>query len=173
MTRSQTTISLSQVWCRNCCTTVPELYTWLFLTACAIVLGKFLGRLIVGYRTTRPTSRTSLTRRVVVRATSRRRGSWKAHGGRLTQWKTWVIWTSQQVKWRREISLRQWISSPLGLSQQQLSHRVRVLRPTWHKIDHFGWCSSQPVSWLSTEEIKPNTTKADNTKLELKMFYQT
>jgi len=72
--------------------------------------------LIVDCRTTRPTSHTSLTRHVVVRATSRRRGSWRALGGRSIQWKTWVIWTWQQVKWRREISLQQWISSLPGLS---------------------------------------------------------
>jgi len=44
---------------------------------------------------------------------------------------------------------------------------VKVLRPTQHKIGHFRDVLSQPISWLSAEETKPNTTKANNTKSKL------
>jgi len=41
---------------------------------------------------------------------------------------------------------------------------VKVLRPTRHKISHFLRHSSQPISWLGTEETKSNTTNASNTR---------
>ena len=34
---------------------------------------------------------------------------------------------------------------------------VKVLRPTRHKICHFGDVSSQPVSWLGTEDCSVQT----------------
>jgi len=44
--------------------------------------------------------------------------------------------------------------------QQALTDSVKVLRPT----QLFQRRSSQPISWHSTEETKPNTTKANNTR---------
>jgi len=38
------------------------------------------------------------------------------------------------------------------------SYWVEVLRPTQHKTVHFGDVLRKPISWLSTEETKPNTT---------------
>jgi len=42
---------------------------------------------------------------------------------------------------------------------------IKVLRPTRHKIGHFeDVLPSQSLNWRSTEETKPNTTKANGTR---------
>jgi len=40
---------------------------------------------------------------------------------------------------------------------------ILILHPTWHNTTSFQRHSCQPISWHSTEETKPNSTKPSNT----------
>ena len=48
---------------------------------------------------------------------------------------------------------------------------VNVLRPTRHKTGHFGDVLSQTISWPITEDIKLETTKADDIRTKQKKSY--
>jgi len=62
--------------------------------------------------------------------------------------------------------MRKWTDFTIALIT-----KLKILRPTPHKIGNFGDGSSQLLSWLSTEEIITNTMKA-NTKNKQKINTQ-